>query len=54
MGKRRTIIPFYGKLSQRLDMASARAAKEGDHKTATKLHEESLKIQKQRRKAAGG
>lgn len=50
MGKVRTQRPYYGKLSQRLDAAAAKAARAGDLKSAKMLREKSRELVEKRRK----
>ncbi len=50
MAKRRTQDPFYGKLSQRLNAAAAKALKEGDKDAAKALFDKAKEVQERRRK----
>lgn len=50
MAKKRTVLPYYGKLSQRLDTEATAAARRGNHALAKKLHDKAKEIRYNRKK----
>ena len=48
MAKKRTLLPYYGKINQRLDERAKRLTAAGDHEGAKALFEQSKKIHKLR------
>ncbi len=49
MPKKRTVVPFYGKINQSLEEQAKVMTRRGLHKEATALFEESRKIHKLRK-----